>query len=162
MELIIDRNVAIAFFFAIFWGTAISSMRTFKLFHIWTFKRPGHGWRVIVRLAIGVVILNVIPLLICYFIYMEPWFVIVPKQSPAMFICAGVSSLSVFSIVFLLPGIMQTGLGRLIYPKDDCWEKIAKSKDDDIIKEDGACVFLLTAVVYIIVPIIVSALLVRI
>lgn len=159
----IDRDVAIVFFFAIFWGATISSMRTFKVFHIWTFNRPGHGWRVILRLVVGVIILNLIPLFLCYFIYLEPWFVIVPDQSPAMFVCAGISSLSVFSIVFLLPGIMQFGFGEFLYAKNDCWVDIARGNDDiaDIAEDDGTAVLLSTAAAYIVVPIAASALLAR-
>ena len=150
----IDRNVAIVFFFAIFWGAVISSMRTFKVFHIWTFKRPGHGWRVVLRLVVGIIVLNLFPLFLCYFIYLEPWFKIVSEQSPMMFICAGISSLSVFSIVFLLPGIMQLGFGEFLYPKKDCWVDVAKGEKDvaDIEKSDGATVLLLTALAYIVVP----------
>ncbi|MDP8227048.1 MAG: hypothetical protein P9L89_05360 [Candidatus Celaenobacter polaris] len=174
MDMELARNTAITFFFAIFWGTAISSMRTYKVFHIWTLNRKGNGIRVVFRLAVGVIILNVVPLLIYYFIYTEPWFQIVPPKSPAMFICAGVSSLSVFSIVFLLPGIMQLGLGRLLYAKaidkdDDkeikeSWVSIAKGDEEieDISKKDGSIVFFVTAILYIVVPIIASSFIAKI
>ena len=174
MDFGLTRGTAIIFFFAVFWGTAISSMRTFKVFHIWTFNRQGNGIRVVFRLVVGVIILNVVPLLICYFIYTEPWFQIVPSKSPAMFVCAGVSSLSVFSIVFLLPGVMQIGLGRLLYAKaidkddyaerEESWVRIAKGDGEieDISKKDGSIVFFVTAILYIVVPIIASSFIAKI
>jgi hypothetical protein len=173
MDMELARSTAITFFFAIFWGTAISSMRTYKVFHIWTFNRRGNGIGVVFRLVVGIIILNVVPLLIYYFIYTEPWFQIVPPNSPAMFICAGVSSLSVFSIVFLLPGVMQIGLGKLLYAKaidkddketEESWESIARGDEKiaDISKKDGSVVFFVTAILYIVVPIIASSFIAKI
>ena len=155
------RGLALTFFFAVYWSAMISSMRTFKAFQIWTIGRSTHGTRPFWRLLHGVIVLNFIPIAIFAFLYAEPWFKIVPHSAPAALLCAGVASLSVFSVVFLLPGLLQAGLGRKLYPDhatspNESWEALARA-EGDIEPTDSAKAMLITAILYVVVPVLLSA-----
>jgi hypothetical protein len=156
------RNLAVTFFYAIYWGAMISSMPKYNVFQIWTIRRPGNRWRPVLRLIYGVTVLNILPLLLFAFIYKEPWFTIVPKHAPRAFLCSGIASLSVFSCVFLLPGLLQAGLGRILYPSfknksDLSW--ISEALDDGIEPGDPWWSMIITFVLYLIIPISIAAIL---
>ena len=158
------RNLAITFFFAVYWGAMISSMPKFAVFQIWTFTRKGHGLRIVGRLVYGIFILNIFPMALFWFIYHEPWFTIVPRILPKALLCAGIASLSVFSAVFLLPGSLQLFFARFFYPDHKVdpkmsWE--AESAKEHITSNDSAWVMLVTFLLYIVVPLLIAYLLAR-
>jgi len=155
------RNLVITFFFAIYWGAMISGMPKFSVFQIWTFKRPGHRWRLVLRLLFGVLVLNIYPIVLFYAIYNGPF---VPTHAPEAILCAGIAALSVFSAVFLLPGLLQMGFGKILYPSysiDPDYSWYTEAAKENIGRRDSWFVMILTAIAYVIIPFFIAWLIAR-
>lgn len=149
------RNLVVTFFFAVYWGAMISSMPKFDVFDVWTFSREGQRWRAVARLMFGIALLNIYPIALFAFIYREPWFPIIFPSMPKAMLSAGIASLSVFSAVFLLPGLMQAGLGRFFYPKPQTGNSMSWPEEalkENIQPSDSAGVMLTVAALYVVVP----------
>ncbi len=146
-----DRDTALAFFFAVFWSVAISGMQLLRVFHIWDYAdyAPKSGWRAGFRLVYGVGVVNVLPFGL--FVAAQK---VVPDRMSSTALCACVASLSVFSICFFLPSALQFGLGNLLYPDASAsksWAYAASKAEMGTTRKDGA-VSLGTALLYCIVP----------
>lgn len=146
-----DRDTALAFFFAVFWSVAISGMQLLRVFHVWDYAayELKSGWWAAVRLVYGVGVVNVLPFGL--FVAAQK---VVPDRTSTTALCACVASVSVFSICFFLPCFLQFGLAKVLYPdapQRKSWAGAAKKAEMGTTWKDGA-VSLGTALMYCIVP----------
>jgi len=156
-----DRDTALAFFFAVFWSVAISGMKLLRVFHVWDYAAYAEKrrWLAGVRLVYGVLIVNVLPFGL--FVLAQK---VVPDRTNTTTLCACVASLSVFSICFFLPCPLQFGLGQVLYPHPAkkleklSWAGAAHEGEMGIARKD-ALVSLGTGLMYCIVPILAAMLL---
>jgi hypothetical protein len=145
-----DRDTALAFFFAIFWSVAISGMKLLRVFHVWDYAAYARRWWIaIVRLLYGVAIVNVLPFGL--FVIAQK---VVPARSSMTAWCACVASLSVFSICFFLPCALQWKLGKMLYPHSPSkrsWKNAAEEAEMGTTGTD-ALISLGTGLLYCLIP----------
>jgi len=141
------ESAAITLIFALFWGTAISGMKSCGVFNIWM---NTNVLQCIGRLIVGVMILNFLPMVLLLLVFEAVPNDVTDRQTLA---CAGVASLSVFSVVFLLPAVLQMGFGNVLYGQANWTSEATKAE----VPTNGWLPSFLVGVCYIVVPLLFSA-----
>ncbi len=137
------------FFFGLFWSSVLSATSVFQVFDTRLLFRDGERMKGIRRLAAGIIIIDIFPLIL-----LVGFLMFFPNESAAQIstiVAAAILSISVFSAQRFLHSVVATRWSDFFYSEEDAMALKDRGKTVDPLAEH-----LVPAIGYLVMPIVVS------
>ena len=126
-----ESKTALIFFFGLFWASALGSITEFRAFDTAGWFRQDGLWRGIRRFSGGVVIANILPLTLLWFLYTSDWLIPPNRKDVWAIFAAAVASLGVFFVPRIMHAFLATPWFWNWFYTEEEWSEVVKDAKAD-------------------------------